>query len=90
MMRQKYEDDELRRIYRDWKGSGLSQTDYCKKHGIQARVLKNDMYQLRQRDRRTHEKGGEFNEVRLIEEGVREKGEAYCEVRFSGGARCEL
>jgi len=84
-MRQMYRDEELRGIYRDWKGSGLSQTAYCKKHGIERGTFKDDLYQLRKRDRSKNERVGEFNQVRMVEEGRRGEGEAYCEVRFSGG-----
>ena len=84
-MRQKYKDEELRKIYQNWKGSGLSQIGYCKKQGIDKRVFKEDMYQMRKRDRSKYERVGRFNKVRIVEEGRREKDEAYCEVRFSGG-----
>ena len=84
-MRQTHGDEELRGIYRDWKGSGLSQKAYCKKHGIEKRTFKDDLYQLRKRDRSKNEREGEFNQVRMVEEGRRGEGEAYCEVRFSGG-----
>jgi len=84
-MRQTYKDEELRVIYRDWKGSGLRQAAYCKRHGIEKHTFKDALYQLRKRDRLKNERAGEFNQVRMAEEERRVEDEPYCEVRFSGG-----
>jgi hypothetical protein len=86
-MREAYTDEELHEIYDEWQKSKLSQKKYCEEKGLKKSLFKSELYQLRKREKKAGPEIGGFNLVKVAKKAEERDGEAYCEIRFTGGHR---
>jgi len=78
--------NDIKKIYTDWKSSGLTQAEYCKQKGIPFTWFKNQSYKKREQDQVVSDTtvSGKFNAVSFNEAINTSEQAPYCEITFSG------